>query len=462
MGKEQEIQLEGEKPASTAIATDGSIIRQRIDTGPWSFRQLLILFVCFLFNIADGFDVVAMAMAAPAVANEWAIEPTALGVIFASALAGMTVGAMFLAPWSDRLGRRWMILITAAMMSLSMLATAYALSVTQLLVIRFLTGLAIGAMLASVIAMTAEYAPQRHRNFAIIFVQSGYSLGAVLVGPVSGYFVANHHWSDIFICGAIFSTVLFFVTLFWVPESIEFLAGQKGSKADRLQKINRILARLKRDRIDTLPAPPSDVTVATGSIRSLLGSAFRATTLRLWTVFFMAFWATYFFVNWIPKLIVNAGFDMQQGIAALTLFTIGSLIGALLLGAISSRFSLSRLIASMFAASVVLLAIYTQQQPQALWLLYSFMFALGFLLSGGFTGLYAVASLSYPPAIRATGFGWCVGLGRAGAILSPILAGYLVAVGWSMYVLFMVLAIPAIVISGILVYGLGAKQRSPV
>ena len=427
-------------------------IRDRIDNGGISLNQYVIISICFLLNVADGFDVLAMSVAAPSISDAWQITPQSLGVIFSAALAGMTIGAMFISPLSDKFGRRKIILFSVAAISLSMFATAYSGSVTELVIIRFITGLGIGSVLASLASITTEFAPEEKRSFAVIFVQSGYSVGAVIVGPVAGFVLAHYSWELLFIYGGSLSAVLFVFAYLFIPESIEYLASAKGDEQKRLDQINATLRRIGKPEFETLPKRSGAVLTDSGSISSLLGSNFRVRTLTLWGAFFLAFWATYFLINWIPKLFVNAGFDIQEGISALTVFTIGGLLGALSIGVISTRFNLTRSIATAFVVSALLLCLYVLIQPQNLPALYIFMAAANFALTGGFTAFYAVAAQSYPAEIRATGVGWCIGLGRFGAIVSPIVAGFLVASDWGMYSLFMVLAIPPILLSALLIY----------
>ena len=77
-------------------------------------------------------------------------------------------------------------------------------------------------------------------------------------------------------------------------------------------------------------------------------------------------------------------------------------------------------------------------------------------LSGGYTGLYAVAAKIYPIAIRSTGVGWAIGLGRSGAVIGPGIAGYMIAAGFSVTANFITFAVP-IMIGGLLAYQLRVK-----
>lgn len=432
-------------------------LRARIDDGPIVLHQYLIIFICFLLNVADGFDLMAMAMAAPAVSEDWQIEPTTLGVIFSSALAGMTIGAMFLAPLSDKIGRRSIIIGCMAVVCASVFATAFAQSVEQLVVIRFLTGIGIGGVLATSTSMASEFAPTHRRSLAVIIVQSGYTVGAIIVGPIASHVIDGAGWEYLFLLGGTATAILLVLSILFLPESIEHIAAKSGHDSHRLEKMNAILRRIGRAPLSALPERADVVAPETGSIRSLLGAAFRLKTLRLWAIFFLALWTSYFLVNWIPKLFVNAGFERNQGIFALTIYSVGALAGALSLGVISTRFKLIDTIAILFTISGALLALYVVARPENAIVLYIFWACISFTLSGGYAGLFAVAADAYPAEIRTTGVGWCIGVGRSGAVVSPIIAGYLVARGWDMYSLFLVLALPAILLAAFLIGSLRSK-----
>ena len=142
-----------------------------ISADSFSKFQILAVALCALINVFDGFDALAIAYTAPAISTEWSLSPGALGIVFGAGYFGMAIGAMTLGMLSDRIGRRRMILLSLAALTLTMALTSTAGSVGALLSYRFMSGLAIGAMLASITAMTAEYSPDAKRNFMICIVQ---------------------------------------------------------------------------------------------------------------------------------------------------------------------------------------------------------------------------------------------------------------------------------------------------
>lgn len=432
-------------------------LRQQIDDTDMSFRQYLVVFLCFLLNVADGFDVLAMSYASPALRADWAVAGSELGIIFSAALAGMTVGALLLSPLSDKFGRRGIILLSVATTGLSMLSTVYAENITQLVVIRFFTGLGIGGILASATSMASEYSSVRFRSFAVIFVTSGYSVGAVVAGPIANVVIPNEGWQQLFFYGGVFTAALFVLALFLLPESIDYVATATGSSEKRLNKVNQLLGRINKTPLSSLPEAPQQA-IQQGNVLGLFHPNLRKTTLQLWAILFTSFWSTYFLTNWIPTLFVDNGLTITQGIWALTLYTLGGLGGALLVGYLSTRLALNKLIGAMLFCTAILLGGWGVLQPGSLLVMNAIVLVTGFAFTGGFTGMYAVVAQNYPTEIRTTGVGWGIGLGRFGAILSPMVAGTLVSGGWGMYDLFLVIAMPPVLLAAILIWKLPALK----
>ena len=120
--------------------------KELIDGQSLSKLQYATFFVCFVMNILDGMDVMVISYCASAIAKSWQVGPEELGIVFSSGLAGMMIGAMFLAPFADKIGRKKMILISAFLMGASMLMTAWSQNVSELILLRFLSGIVIGSM----------------------------------------------------------------------------------------------------------------------------------------------------------------------------------------------------------------------------------------------------------------------------------------------------------------------------
>ena len=419
------------------------LVRARIDEGPVVPLMWLVVFLGFLLNLADGIDVVAMSVTAPSVAAAWGLERAALGPLFSAALFGMAIGAAGLAPLSDRLGRRLLLVAAMLLVGLSMLAVSWIesmASVTVFSILRFVSGLGIGVIFGSAPALASEFMPSRYRSLAVSLVVMGYPVGAVLAGPIANGLIPDYGWTAVFTVGGVLTLCIAVVTWALLPESPEFLASRAGNWPDREVVVNSLLARLDRDPVSAVETNISR-PIAT-PVAQILTVERRLRTLALWVIYFMGFLTMYFMLSWIPTLFVDSGYARAQGIEALTGFNLGAVPGILVLAFLTTRLSLVPLLSLFFVSASAVLAYVGLAEPSGLDSLMVLMFVGGVFLHGGFTCLYALATKTYPSDIRAAGVGWAAGLGRTGAIVSPLLAAMLISMGWGMYSLFLVFALP--------------------
>ncbi len=418
--------------------------------------QILAVSLCALINVFDGFDALAIAYTAPAISTEWSLSPGALGVVFGAGYFGMAIGAMTLGMFSDRIGRRKMILFSLAALTLAMALTSTAGSVGTLLGYRFVGGLAIGAMLASITAMTAEYSPDAKRNFMISIVQGTYAVGATLGGLLTAYLIEDHGWRFIFWIGAVFNGCLFVLMYFLLPESLAFLLNKRPHNG--LQRVNAIIAKLGGDRLAAWPGTTGQEDGSVG-VKALLQNDMKKWSLLLWLATFSAMFGIYFLMSWIPKIVIDAGVSLEKAIWVGISINIGGLIGILWLGYRSATSGLRPMITLfMGLASFLMIAFGFLEDEVPVMMVVAV--ALGFFGQAGFIGLYSVAARLYPTRIRATGIGWAIGLGRVGAIIGPSMAGVLIGLGWDRTDYFAVLSIPFFA-GAVAIWLLKAQQLEP-
>jgi MFS transporter, AAHS family, 4-hydroxybenzoate transporter len=373
--------------------------------------QLANIALCFLLNMLDGMDVMVVSYAAPSISKSWTISPQSLGIVFSAGLLGMTIGAMFIAPRADKIGRKNIILLCTLIMGISVFATAWAGSVNTLMLFRVLSGIGIGGVLASSATLTAEYAPKQTKDFWVSFVMSGYPIGAVLSGIAASTIIPQYGWQAMFKIAGAASVIVIPVVYFFLQESEEFL--QKGG-----DKKN--------------PA-----------VTALLTPQYKTPTLWLWLAIFMAFASLYFLTTWIPKLAWATGLSVELAIYAGTIFNLGAFMGIVSQGFLSAKFGLQKTIFWYLAFTALLMVLFGFFKGSVLVLI---LFGLiGFGVQGGFVGMYSLAAKLYPVDRRATGVGWAVGAGRIGAIAGPLIGGLLIGWGMSMAANFIAFAIPTII-----------------
>lgn len=388
----------------------------------------------------DGFDVLAMSFAASGVKADWHLLDRQLGALLSAGLVGMGLGSLSLGPCADRWGRRPIILLSLLLATLGMLGSATARGYLDLLVLRVLTGVGIGGTIASVAVIVCEYTPDRWRGAALAVYATGYSIGATIGGALAAYAIPHYGWRSAFAIGGTLSLLL--LPLGWrrLPESLDFLLTRRPPTA--LQRINALLHAMRRPAI---PALPGAQTVASkterGSIRRQLALLMTTSTFLVWVAFFCTMAGFYFIVSWTPRLLNAAGLSASQGMAGGVLLNLGGIAGCGLFAFAAVRADVRRLLFGALVASAVLIAgfgLAVTRLNVALWT----ALLLGMVANAAMAGLYAVGPPLYPTAVRATGMGWAIGIGRLGAILAPLASGALLDHGWAPAQLYFLFSAP--------------------
>ena len=417
-----------------------------IDDSPMTVMQVMAVSMCILLTALDGFDVLSISFAAPGIADDWGINRAALGVVLSMELIGMAVGSIALGNLADRIGRRPTIMLCLIIMSIGMFFAGGAQSLTALSIHRFYTGLGIGGMLASTNAMTAEFANKKHRNLSVILMAGGYPLGVIIGGSIASYLLVDHSWRSIFYLGS--AVTIAFLPLVWfiLPESIAFLINKGGTNA--LSRINATLSHIGKQTITAIP----EMTVqAKASIMELFRPRLLAITVVLTIAYFMHIMTLYFILKWIPKIVVDMGFAASKAGTVLVWANVGGLTGSVLLGLLSSRFSVRNMLFFAMVGSCIMVTLFGQAREDLLQL--SLIAAIaGFFVNAGVVGLYALFAQSFPANVRAGGTGFVIGVGRGGAALSPIVAGLLFVGGYGLQTVALLMGVGSLIAAIALIF----------
>ena len=412
-------------------------IGQLMDEKPMAGFQWLVIGLCFLINMLDGFDVLVMAFTAASVSSEWALTGTRLGYLLSAGLVGMAVGSLFIAPWADRFGRRPLILVCVTVAGVGMVSSSQASSPEMLAVLRLFTGLGIGGVLASSYVIAGEYASKKWRGLAISLQSTAYALGATIGGLIAAQIIPTMGWRAVFFYGGVVTLMTLPLLLAWLPESLVFLASRQPKGA--LEKVNHLLGRVRLEPIVQLPQVQQSARQPLRvAFVQLFSPALLRSTLLIWLAFFLVMFGFYFVMSWTPRLLVAAGLSNQQGITGGVLLNVGGIIGTTVIGLLAARYKLSRVLIGYLILNSMLLAMFVQFTAN-LNLAFALALAIGVFVNGCVAGLYALTPTLYSASQRVTGLGWGIGIGRSGAILSPLVAGQLIDAQWApaqLYVLF--------------------------
>ena len=411
-----------------------------IDAQPVGRGQVTLLLLCAAILFVDGFDTQAIGYVAPAVAREWGLARGALGPVFSASLFGLMLGALTMGPLADRVGRKRIVILSTLAFGIGTLATLLAQDTTSLLVIRFLTGLGLGGAMPNAVALTAEFSPHRRRATMVMLMFCGFSVGAAVGGLIAAALIPSFGWRAVFLVGGLAPLLLCPVLIFRLPESARFLA--LSGRAD-----DRIAASLGRIFPQQLFPPgtrfgANEPRLIGLPVMHLFREHRGVVTALFWVVFFMSLLDLYFLSNWLPTVLNDLGASDSAAAIVGSMLQVGGVVGTLVLGRFIDRFSFRALTLIYALAAVAIVAI--GYSGHAIGLAAVAIFAAGFCIVGGQIAANALTATFYPTAIRASGVGWALGVGRAGSIIGPLVGGALLAMHWQTQPLFVVAAVPAL------------------
>jgi len=415
-----------------------------IDRNGFGGLPLRVALLGLLALVLDGFDIQAVAFAAPALVGAWHIQRADLTGVLAAGLVGLIIGAVGLGRAGDLWGRRPTLIASTLLFAAASALCARADSLAKLAVWRFVTGLGLGAPLPLVASMIAEFTPRRWRSLGVALGTIGVPLGGLAGAALAQDIVPRYGWQSIFVAGAVLPAALAVVLLVWLPESPKFLARQ----AHGGEKLRRLLARLapdvdwSRTRIEFAEA------AATARVRlwTLLQRPYRADTLALWLGFLSNLIVVYVFFNWLPTVLGGVGLPVAAAIRGSLAFNLGGMAGSLASAGLIARYG-SRYVARVIAAGSILStfaigqqAVFTAGAAAAGWTLYATVALSGMCVNAMQILFYIVATHAYPTALRSAGVGSCGAVGRVGGLLSTAIGGAMIAAGLSGATFFAVLA----------------------
>jgi AAHS family 4-hydroxybenzoate transporter-like MFS transporter len=422
-----------------AIPSSRIDVTKMIDEQPVGSFQVRLLLVCGAVLFVDGFDAQAIGYIAPDLARDWQLSRAAMSTVFSAGLLGLMIGALLFGPIADRIGRKRIIVVSTTAFGVGTLLTAFASDTTTLLALRFLTGLGLGGAMPNAIALTSEFSPHRRRATMVMTMFCGFSVGAALGGLLAAALIPTFGWRSVFVVGGLAPLLYMPILAYALPESVRFLS-LAGNNDERVREIlgrafpSRPLAA--GTRFERSEAKPSGIPVV-----RLFREGRASATVLLWTVFFMSLLDLYFLSNWLPTVLNELGVSISTAASIGAMLQVGGVVGTLTLGTFIDRFSFRALALTYGVACLAVAAIGYSDRSMALVTLS--IFCAGFCIVGGQIASNALAAGYYPTALRATGVGWTLGIGRIGSIVGPLVGGALLAAQWSTPNLFVVAALPA-------------------
>ena len=433
-------------------------IPELIDNAPLTPFQWRVFILCFLIAIFDGFDTQAVAFTGPALIQAFNLGPGALGPVMAAGTAGMVVGAMILGLLGDKTGRRPAVIGAVALFGGATLATAFATSTEQMIVLRFIAGLGMGGATPIILSLAAEYGPSRMRGTIMTTVLLGLPAGAILGGLLAAKMLPVIGWQGIYIVGGIVPLALLVILIFALPESLQHLASNKIK--NNTAKIYPILRKIVKTPIED----NAEFTVPGQAMKTHLSSLFAnglaRNTTAVWAIYMFNWIAWFMLLSWLPTVLKAAGLPADQ--APLGTVTINAVfvLCAIPLSMLLPKVNTRLLLLVMFTFGILLSFGLANSGTNWTWV-FILAGAAGMGIGGQQIVLNYMVAQAYPTTLRATATGWAIAVGRIGAIIGSASGGWVLEqAGVSGF--FMTLALPlAIATAALLIIKPQAKTDEP-
>lgn len=412
--------------------------RKRENTVRW------VVLVCAIAILFDGYDLVVYGTIVPTLLKDAShlgpVSPAVAGQLGSYALIGVLVGALTAGAISDHIGRRKLMLVNIAWFSIGMAATAFANSVATFGILRFITGIGVGALVATADAIIAEFAPPGKRNLYNAIVYCGVPAGGVMASLFAILFHDHIGWRGLFLVGA--TPILFLLPMAFakLPESPLWLES-RGRHAEAV-------AASERTGIPLVAAPGSAPSNAGDKAKEKSGFAaifsprYLVPTIFLGFMSFAGLLLTYGLNTWLPVIMGQHGYNTQGSLLFLLTLNLGAIIGALLASRVADRIGPKWVIAGTFLLAAAALLLLPFSLPFGVLLL--LIAAAGIGTIGTQVLVYGFVSNFYESRARGAGVAWCAGFGRLGGIFGPLIGGFLITAGISVTLAFQLFAVVAV------------------
>ena len=438
-------------PPGMLVDVAGLIDQQEIG----SF-QIRVLLLCAAAMFVDGFDTQAIGYVAPALSVALALKPGALGLVFAAGGLGAILGGLVLAPYADRVGRKPIIVSSLLFFAGCTLLISLANTVPQLMWMRFAIGLGLGGVVPNALAVTAENMPRKFRVTLVLMTWLGFSFGSAFAGPMTAHILDAHSWRAVFVFGGILPLVIAPLLILSLPESVHGLT-QRGADT---RLIAHTLSRMNpkwrfREQVQFINSEKKEK----GFPVALLFREGRAPiTLLLWVMFFMNLLALFFLNSWLPTVLHKAGFPQHGAIVIAALLHFGGIAGGLAIAPLCDKLNPYLVLFCAYILSGTFIAAIGVAGNHAMWVMAA-TFCAGFFTFGAQNSANAIAATRYPTAMRSSGIGWALGIGRTGQIIGPLIGGLLLSLHWATSRILYVIAVPSVVAASAAFFLSGAARQ---
>ncbi|VVO53550.1 MFS transporter [Pseudomonas fluorescens] len=419
-----------------------------LDERPMGRRQWLVVTLGVLILILDGFDTTMIGFIAPALIEDWGVARHDLGPLMMSGLIGLAIGSLISGPLADRFGRKFVIITSVVFFGLWCLASAFANDLTTLTVLRFLTGLGLGASMPNTSTLVSEFAPKKRRSHLVTSAYCGFAAGGALGGLASEHLIELFGWRSVFVVGGVLPLILAVALIFCLPESIRFMIIAGKAKEKIVAAVNALVPGLSDAKSEFINSEYGAQKLGDSNakigIRGLFDIKYRLGTFMVWISMFMGLLTMYLLGNWLPIIVSAEGYTLSQAAIIGAMLQLGGVFGNFTMGMKMDRWEKNTVVSLTMAGGAIMSLMIALMGHTAI-SIGILIFIMGYFSNAVNTGCFALATAFYPTQMRATGVSWVSGIGRLGAIFGAGFGAVIIGQHWSMSQIFVFLCIPPLI-----------------
>lgn len=396
-----------------------------VDMAPSAATTKMVVMLCFLAMVSEGYDIGIMGVIIPSLLQEasWNVTAVHMGYISSAAFFGTLIGCYLFSALSDLFGRKNLLILCLIIFSSSMVVAALAQDPITFVITRGICGIGVGGIIPITCALTAEYSDPKNKNFYFALMYCGYPAGALLAAVVGMLYIDQHSWRILVAAGAI-PLLLVPLLIKYLPESISFLLSQ-GKKQDALTLANKI--GIPESSVHAYKHVAEEKINIFVLLKEIFSKQHIKPTLLFWSSQIATVLGVYGLSTWLPQIMKANGYGISSSISFLAIFMLSAGLGSLFIGRLTDRFNTRKTIVFFYVLGAISIYCLSFNYHIALTYLLVAMAGMG-MIGVGMVQLGYITHY-YPTKIRASATGWAIGVGRIGAILGPIIGGYLLANG---------------------------------
>ncbi|MEG2007116.1 MAG: MFS transporter [Raoultibacter sp.] len=416
-------------------------ISQAIDSIGVNKFTMSIFFLVGIAMMFDGYDYMIISYTNTQIAAEWGLDAVAKGALASWSTIGIVVGSFAAGPLSDKLGRRRVLTWGCFAYGLLTVPCIFAPNYEVFAFFRVAAGLFLGVCTPVVTTMFTEFTPTKQRSFFITFGMAWMIVGWVMAALVGTVVVQLWTWH---VCYAIGSLPVLYAWVFgkFTPESAHWYAV-RGNLEGAVTTLKRIEKRSGKEipyelKVENILVPPVS---AKSSPAEVWKGKYLKTTFALVVIYFAGNFTIYGVNAWLPSIMLARGYELTSAYLLAMAQNAAAVVANCTTGFVSEAIGRKKNLILGYVVSVASCFLAAFASGSIVIVLGSLLF-LGFALNYAITAAQPMMSESYPTEFRNSGVATIVALGKSAGIISPIIMGALVGLGFDFTVLFSLLAIP--------------------